>query len=182
MKAKPPSGEVVYREPRFELRRCEIPRSDDVSEYRAVVIHPGSVVILAIDERERVILIRNKRWQIGERILELPAGTRDRPEPALDCARRELEEETGYRAKTLRPFHEFYALPGLTTEVMHAFIASDLEWVGQALEPDEDIEVVLLDRVDIRRALLAGEVIDGKTIALLSLFLLRSDQVTESTE
>ena len=182
MKPRPPQGETVYREKRFQLRRCRIPRSDDEVEHRGVMIHPGSVVILALDPVERVILIRNRRWQVGARLLELPAGTMDRPEAAHACAERELQEEAGYRAGTMSPFHVFYPLPGISTEVMHAFIASDLKWVGQALEPDEDIHVELMTLGEVREALCDGRIIDGKTIAVLSLFLLRRDQIAESAE
>lgn len=175
IKCRPPEGETVYQERRFSLRKCLIPRCDDVEEYRAVIIHPGSVIILAIDADDHVVLIRNRRWQIGERLLELPAGTMDRPEAPIACAARELMEETGYSANHLSPFHTFYPLPGGSTEVMHAYIATGLHWIGQSLEPDEDIHVVRMSLPAIGKALQNGEIIDGKTIAILSLYLLRKE-------
>ena len=182
IKGELPTGETVYEERRFSLRKCLIPRSDDQEEYRAVIIHPGSVIILALDHDGDVVLIGNHRWQIGQRLLELPAGTMDKSEVPAVCAARELIEETGYRAENLVPFHTFYPLPGGSTEVMYAFVATGLHWVGQALEPDEDIHVEKMSLAAIQYALCQGEIVDGKTIAMLSLYLLRKEQIVESAD
>ena len=103
--AVPPKGETVYRERRFSLRVCDLEFGQGHTERRGVVIHPGSVVILAIDDDENIVMIRNRRWQVGQRLLELPAGTLEPGEDPLLCAGRELQEETGFRADTVEHLH-----------------------------------------------------------------------------
>jgi ADP-ribose pyrophosphatase len=171
---QPPEGQSVYQERRFSLRVCELPLSDGQSEHRGVVIHPGAVVILAIDADGSLVLIRNHRWQVGQRILELPAGTLEPEEDPRICALRELEEETGYRALEIEHLHSFYPLPGGSTEVMHAFIARDLTHVGQSLMPDEDIVVERLSESAAKAALVEGSIVDSKTMAILGLYFLKS--------
>lgn len=168
-----PAGTTIYEERRFSLRVCELKLRDGRVEHRGVVIHPGSVVIIALNPADELVLIRNRRWQIGRRLLELPAGTLESGEDPQACAGRELEEETGYRAGRLEHFHSFFALPGGSTEVMHAYVARDLTPVGQTLMPDEDIEVVCMDVEAVTQALVDGEIVDAKTMALLGLYLLR---------
>lgn len=168
----PPPGDVLYRERRFELRRCAVPLRGGGVAHRGLLVHPGAVVILPVFEDGSLLLIRNHRWQIGHPLLELPAGTRDGAEDPIACAHRELIEETGYRAETLVAGGPFYGAPGCTTEVMYPFLARGLTHVGQRLEADERIEVVRM-RVDgARRALLDGTVADGKTLAILGRYLL----------
>ena len=140
---------------------------------RDVVIHPGAVVILPILDDRRVVMIRNYRYPVEEELWELPAGTREPAESPVVTARRELEEETGYRAKNLTPMMEFYTSPGILTERMHAFVATDLTMVGQNLQGSERIEVEVLDLGDARRKLIRGEFADGKTIAVLGAYLAR---------
>ena len=134
---------------------------------RDVVVHPGAVVVLPVLSDGRVVLIRNRRVAVGETLLELPAGTLTPGEAPASCARRELAEETGYRAGALRPLLSFYPSPGVLDEVMHGFVATDLEAGTQDLDPGEEIAVELMDRAALDRALAAGAIKDGKTLALL---------------
>ncbi len=174
LEAKPPTGETVYSERRFDLRVCDLVLSTGEVERRGVIVHPGSVVILAVDQDDHIVMIRNLRWQIGQRLFELPAGTLEPGEDPALCAGRELQEETGYRADTIEHLHTFFALPGGSTEVMHAYIARGLTFVGQDLMADEDILVERLPVRDARSALLDGSIVDGKTLAILSLYLLKA--------
>ncbi len=139
---------------------------------RDVVVHPGAVVVLAILDDHRVVMIRNYRYPVEEELLELPAGTMEPDEAPIETARRELEEETGYRAGRMQPFVTFFTSPGICTERMHAFVASDLTEVGQNLQEDERIVVEVVGLEEVRRMLLAGRLRDGKTIAVLSSYLL----------
>lgn len=181
IKPNPPKGQTIYRERRFSLRVCDVSFGGGSADRRAVVIHHGSVVILPITNDGHVVMIENKRWQIGARILELPAGTIDRSEDPLVCASRELVEETGYRAGQLEHLQSICALPGLTTEVMHVYLARELTWVGQSLQDDEDIRVQLLTLDDLRKRITRGAIIDGKTLAVLSSFLLRQADIEETS-
>jgi len=143
--------------------------------HREVVVHPGAVVILPVLDRDRLVMIRNFRYSVEEELWELPAGTAEPGEPAIETARRELEEETGYRAERMTPLAEFYASPGVMTEMMRAFVAEGLTQVEQRLEPDERIKVEVVTVARAREMLTRGELRDGKTMAVLGMYLVRSN-------
>jgi ADP-ribose pyrophosphatase len=137
---------------------------------REVVVHPGAVVILPLKADGSVLLIRNRRHAIGEVLLELPAGTLEKGEDPMNCAGRELQEETGMLAGRLKALPSFFTSPGVLTERMHPFVAYDLEPSKQALEEGEEIE---LHPVPWKEAIAMcgdGRINDGKTIAVLLLY------------
>ena len=171
--ARPPAGETCWQERRFALRVCDLPLRGGAVERRGVVVHGGSVVILARTHDGRIVFIENRRWQIGRSLLELPAGTLEPGEDPAVAAARELAEETGFACARLEPLIACFALPGITTEIMHGYLAMGLSEVGQALEADEDIRVVCLTPEEARRRLLDGEIEDMKTAAMLGRYLLR---------
>jgi ADP-ribose pyrophosphatase len=106
-------------------------------------------------------------WQY---LLELPAGTIDKKEPAIDCAGRELQEETGYLAGRLKLFGSFFASPGILTEKIHAFAAYDLEKTKASLEEGEDIEVIPTGFADALEMIRTAQIEDAKTIAALLMY------------
>lgn len=138
-----------------------------------VVVHPGAVVILPILDARRIVMIRNYRHTVEQELWELPAGTAEPNEAPIETARWELEEEAGYRAGTMTPLTEFFTSPGVLTERMFAFVATELQRVGQRLEIGERIvaEIVELNRA--RTWLMSGELRDGKTIAVLGTYFAR---------
>jgi ADP-ribose pyrophosphatase len=127
------------------------------------------VVIVPVLADGSVVFIRNFRIATERRLLELPAGTLEPPEPLEACAARELVEETGYRAATLRPLGRFYTSPGLSDELMHAFAATDLREVGQDLEEDEDLTVEVVPANKVLGLLRSGELVDGKSMLAILL-------------
>lgn len=163
--------EVLVRGRKFDVERLvEFGAGGGVIE-RLGVRHPGAVVILPLLEEAgrglRVVLIRNRRPVPGTVLVELPAGTLERGEDPGVCAGRELVEETGYRAGRIDRLAGFYTTPGLTDEFMHAFVARDLTPVGQALEADEDIEVMPTDADAALGMVERGEIRDAKTMLVL---------------
>ncbi len=140
---------------------------------REVVRHPGAVVIVPILDDGRIVLIRNFRVGLGERLWECCAGTIEPPEAAEACAARELVEETGYRPATLRSLGWFYTTPGLTDERMHGFVATGLTHVGQNLEEDESIEVEAVTRERVLSMIDSGELRDAKSMLAILLALRR---------
>lgn len=166
--------QVIYsgKKCRLELHRLENEETGR-KQSREVVVHPGAVIILPLTDDGKVILIRNRRYAVDEVLLELPAGTLEGSEPPMNCAGRELLEETGYLAGKLEPLAAFYTSPGILSEKMHAFVATKLEKSIQALEEGEDIEVVPTPLGEALRMAAAGEIHDGKTIAVLLMYAAR---------
>jgi len=167
------SSRVLHRGHYLELRIDQIERADGSRSQREVVGHPGAVAMIALDSSDRVLLVRQWRVPAGRALLELPAGTLDRDavtgateDPAL-AAPRELEEETGQRAGTWRRIGSFWTAPGFATELMHLYLATDLEPAGQdQLAPDEDerLEVLRLPWRDAVAMAERGEIADAKTL------------------
>jgi len=157
---------VTYHGVRFDIRRVTAAGTGGGAQERDIVVHPGSVLIVPVLEDDYVVLIRNHRVSVGAALWELPAGTLEPPgEDPLACAERELIEETGYRAARMTPLLSFFACPGISNELMHAFVATGLTPVGQALDASEQItpEVVRWDQAI--RMVKSGEIADAKTIA-----------------
>ncbi len=161
--------EIIHRGIRFDLERLRIPTEDGEEVIREVVRHPGAVVVVALDGKGGVVLIRNERPAVGQAVWELPAGTLETGEAPSLTAGRELEEETGYRAERVEKLGEFYTTPGLTDELMRAYVATELSHVGQKLDEGEviDAEIVALERV--WTMVDSGDLMDAKSIVALAL-------------
>jgi ADP-ribose pyrophosphatase len=135
---------------------------------REIVEHPGAVAIVAVDERDKVVLVRQLREPARKELVELPAGTLGDEEP-LACARRELAEETGLSGGEWRRAAAFWTTPGFCRELMHVFFAENVQEGEQRLEADESIELVRIPVVDLVSRL--GEIEDAKSLAGLLLYL-----------
>jgi ADP-ribose pyrophosphatase len=138
---------------------------------REIVEHPGAVGVLPVLPDGRIVLIRQYRPAVGRRLLEVPAGTREAGESAEACARRELAEETGYRARQIAELVRFFVSPGWCNEELVCFVATDLEPGQQAVEEDEQIEVVPVTPDDVPALIRNGEIGDSKTIISLLSYL-----------
>lgn len=134
------------------------------------VRHPGSVGILPLVEDDRVCLIRSRRLTVGETLIEIPAGTREPHESPLETARRELAEETGYRATHLDELVDYYPSPGVLSERMWVFVASGLTAGEHAREANEEIENLVVPWPEALAMLERGEIHDGKTIVALLMY------------
>jgi len=137
---------------------------------RDYIHHPGAVVILPILDREYVCLLRNERWVVQETLWEVPAGTLEPPEPVLDAAQRELQEETGYTAARWESLGYLFASPGVLNEKLHLFFAHELTAGPQALEADETIQPVTVRLAEAVSMCLDGQIRDAKTVAALLLW------------
>lgn len=164
---------IVHRGHYLEVRVETTERADGSRHRRDVVRHPGAVAVVALDEADRLLLVRQWRQPAGRSLLEIPAGTLDRDpvtgaleDPEL-ASRRELEEETGYRADSWEKLGTFWTAPGFASELMHLYLATDLVAAGPGrLTPDAD-EVLELVRLPVADALAAaerGDVHDAKTM------------------
>jgi ADP-ribose pyrophosphatase len=155
--------EVLYKGPRFEVKRID---NWDVVE------HPGAVVILPLLDPHTLAMIKNRRRAVGEVLWELPAGTLEVSELPLICAKRELEEETGFKAKTIRPLLEFYTSPGFCNEKMYAFVAEDLSPGKPQLEAHEEISVEKIKWTDALEMIRKNQIVDAKTLLTLLYYAL----------
>jgi ADP-ribose pyrophosphatase len=163
---------VLHRGRYLTFRIDTIERPDGSRAERDICGHPGAVAVVAIDDEDRVLMVRQSRVATGEVLLELPAGTLDVDatsgdveEPA-SAARRELLEETGQEAADWRPIGRFWTAPGFATEEMHLFLAGGLRTVRDELGEDEDEQLELL-RVPWAEALAladSGEIRDAKSL------------------
>lgn len=162
------SSREVYRGPVFWVTTDQVREPGGIEARRDIVRHPGSVVILAIDSPQnarRVLLERQYRHTAGKLLWELPAGRIDPGESGLAAAKRELIEETGYRARRWRRILRFYASPGFVAETMALYLAQEL--VKGEAEPEED-ELIHWELVPLSKAVRmveAGSIQDAKTIA-----------------
>lgn len=170
------ANRLVDKQTLYEGRRIrlEVHHFDDdatgVRTRRDVVVHPGAVVIMGFLEDGRLLLIRNRRYSVDEQLIELPAGTLEKGEDPMNCAGRELLEETGYLAGRLKPLASFYASPGVLTEKMHLFAAYHLEHRGQDLDAGEEIQVLPTAFADAVEMIRTGEIHDAKTIAAILMY------------
>ena len=155
--------------------------ANNVAE-REVVIHPGAVAVLALDDAGQVLLIRQYRHPVSRLLWEIPAGLRDvTGEPPWATARRELLEEAGYRARDWRVLVDYYSSPGFSTERLRIFLARDLEFVPEAerdfVPEDEETQLVSawLPLEEAVRKVLAGELHNGvAALAVMAGYAARS--------
>lgn len=164
-------SEMAFKGGHIQVRVDRVIEPAGHETTREIVLHPGAVCVVARHGDDEVLLIRQYRHSAGSELLEIPAGGLDPGEDPLDCARRELEEETGYRAANIIPRGSFWTTPGFTTEYMWLYEASGL--TKTQIHPDED-EVIEVDIVKIADALHMiedGKIQDAKTIlGLLRVF------------
>jgi ADP-ribose pyrophosphatase len=134
------------------------------SAIREVVVHPGGVVAVPILDDGRLLLIRQFRYPLGKYILEFPAGKLDTGLSPTETISRELEEETGYRAASMEHQFSFYSTPGISTEIIHLYVARKLTRVTQKLEEGEHITVEVHTLDECLAGIRTGEIADGKTL------------------
>ena len=166
-------SEILHRGRLGNFRIDTVRFSDGRTSTREILGHPGAVAIVAIDPDGSVLLVRQWRTAAARAMVEIPAGTLDRIDPAGTiedpelAAPRELEEETGYRAANWRKLATFWTAPGFASELMHLYLATDLRPAhGDRLGPDEDerLELIRLPFAEALDAVDRGEICDAKSI------------------
>ncbi len=168
LRETPTARRTVYKGRLLTIHEDDVTLVDGTRAHREVVAHPGAVAIVAIDGDGRVVLVRQWRHAAGRALWELPAGTRDPGEEPRLTAERELAEETGLRASSLRPLATAPLTPGYSTEVMHFFLATGLVEGPTDRDADERMDVAHHTREAVAALTRAGDV-DVKTIAGLAL-------------
>jgi len=164
-KAKVLSSKIVYDGPIFGIRRDEVIEPSGVRTTREVITHPGSVVVLPVLPDGRILLIQQYRHAAHQYLWELVAGRIDAGESPREAAARELIEETGYRAKSLRVFLYMFPTPGFLEEKMYILLAKGLT-AGEA-EPEEDEKIIsrAYNRKKLEEMIRTGKLRDAKSVA-----------------
>jgi ADP-ribose pyrophosphatase len=163
------SSKTVFQGNVFWVTHDRVVEPGGVKGSRNIIRHNGSVVILAVDAAANpadpgILLIRQYRHAAGKILIELPAGRIERGEKLLPAAKRELIEETGYRAKKWSKLVSYYASPGFLTEAMNILLAEDLTLGEATPEDDEKIELHMTPLSEVLRLIHAGKIEDGKTL------------------
>ena len=164
MTEKQISSETIYQGRVIEVRKDQVLLPDGQFGMREVVVTNDAVAVIALNERQEVLLVKQYRHPAGQNLWEIPAGKIEAGETPLQSAQRELEEETGYRAKNWRSLSSFYMSPGFCTERIHLLIASDLTEYQQKLDQDEFIEVGKFVLAEALQMVEKRDIIDAKTI------------------
>lgn len=152
------SGKIL----RLRVDTVELP--DGSEGTREIVDHNGAVAIIALDDNRNLKMVRQYRKAAELTMLEIPAGTLETGEDPLDCARRELEEETGFRARQWEKILSYYSAPGFCNEVLHLYLASDLYPGKKNPDEDEFLEVADISLDQAYDMIFQGQICDGKSI------------------
>jgi ADP-ribose pyrophosphatase len=158
------SSNLLHRGRHFDFLQDEVELPNGSKTKRDVVRHPGAVAIVPILSDGRIVLVRQYRYAAGKTLLEIPAGTLEPGEDPLECAMRELREETGFEAGEMEGILSCFMAPGYSSEVIHFFAARDLKEVGAEMEPDESIENEVLVLEEILKKIRENAIEDAKTI------------------
>ena len=159
------SSEEVFNGRLHKVHSDRVSLPDGAESVREYIAHPGAVVMLAVLDNSKLLFERQFRYPLGQVFLELPAGKIDAGEHPLDTARRELREETGYKAKSWRHLGLMHPCIGYSNERIEIFLAHGLSYVGHQPDSEEFLEVIELSLADAMLAVRDGEITDGKTLA-----------------
>ncbi|MBI4398663.1 MAG: NUDIX hydrolase, partial [Candidatus Omnitrophica bacterium] len=166
----------LHKGQRFQFCMDTIRISGNNKDYfREVIFHPRVAVMIPMKSNGNVLLIRQFRYGAAKYLWEFPAGTCDGKESALACAKRELIEETHYRALTFKKLLSFYPTPGMSTERMHLFLATRLVPERGVPDDDEFIEVREFTPRQAMDMLYRGKIVDAKT--LIALLYMRNEEL-----
>ncbi len=158
------NSEYVYRGKVIDVCRDDVEISTGRKSTREVVEHSGGVVIAAQKSSDTILMVKQFRYPIKETVLELPAGKLEKGEEPFPAAQRELEEETGYRAKCWKDLGYINTTPGFCNEKLYLYYATELEFVGEHPDEGEIIQCFEYKLDEIYEKIKNGEINDAKTI------------------
>jgi ADP-ribose pyrophosphatase len=165
------ASQQIYQGHAINIRVDTVEKAGGRKTTRDVVEHSDCIAVVALDEQNNVLLVRQFRHAAGKFLLEIPAGGIDPGEEPLDSVRRELQEEIGYFPLKIDKLGGFYSIPGYGTEYLHCFLTTELVPSRLIAEDTEDIELVRVSPDKIPQLITSGEICDAKSIAALLIFL-----------
>jgi ADP-ribose pyrophosphatase len=158
-------SEIRYKGKVFDHQVDEIEYDNGNLGIREVAIHPGGAVVIPIKDDGKIILVKQFRYPLQITLIELPAGKLDKDEDPLNCATRELEEETGYKAKEIKKLGQIYTAPGYCTEILHIYSAKGLiPGNFNREEGEQGMEILEYSIDEIQKMIISGKITDAKTI------------------
>ncbi len=158
-------SEIRYKGKVFDHQVDEIQYESGNIGIREIAVHPGGAVVIPVKDDGKIILVRQFRYPLQKTLIELPAGKLEKGEDPLICAARELEEETGYKAKEIKKLGSIYTAPGYCTEILHIYSAKGLTAGNHHREEGEQgMEIIELSLEEIEKMIISGKIDDGKTI------------------
>ena len=157
---------LFYKGRKFDYEVVKLRLPNGIEGHWECVRHPGGALAVPVTADGKFVLVKQYRFTVKGRLLEFPAGTVESHEDPAETIKREIEEETGYRAGKWQSLGKFILAPGYSDEYIYAYLAQDLEKLENPpqQDDDEDIEVVLMSEEELEAAILAGEPIDAKSI------------------
>ena len=165
------SRREIYRGRAVNLYMDWVEKPSGRKTTREIAEHSDCVAVVVLDDQDNVLLVRQFRHAVGKFLLEIPAGGIDPGEEAIDCVRRELQEEIGCLPRRIDKLGGFYAIPGYGTEYLHCYLAADLVPSRLIAEDTEGIEIIPVPPDQIPQLIASGEICDAKSIAALLMFL-----------
>lgn len=161
----------IYEGKIITVETHQIKLADGQEGFREIVHHPGGVCILARDEDEKILMVRQYRKPMEEAYLELPAGKLEKDLTPMENAFKELEEETGYKTKGFRELGAYATSPGYSDEMIYLFVAEELMPGVKGGDDDEFIDIIRLTDAEFRQGITDGTIKDLKTVACYTLSL-----------
>lgn len=159
---------VVYSGKVITVLKDNVEVSDGHKSFREVVVHSGGVVVAAMKDENTILLVKQYRYPLKKVNIELPAGKLEIGENPDEACKRELEEETGYRAKYWKSLGYINTTPGICTEKLYLYLAKDIEFVGEHPDEGEIIKCCEYKLSEVFNMIQTGEINDAKTICTLS--------------
>ena len=157
------SSDLIYTGKTIQLRVDTVEVPNKGYQKREIIEHNGAVAIVAITEDNKIVLVKQYRKAIEQFLYELPAGKVEIGETPLDCAIRELKEETGYSVDSLKLIHKYYTTPGFSNQLVFIYLAKGLTPGESKLDEDEFLEVHEIDKDEVYNMIARNEIEDAKT-------------------
>ena len=171
-KEKTVKEQTIYDGKILKLNRDEVLLENGEHAIREVIHHSGGAGVLAVDDEENIFLVKQFRYPYHEEMLEIPAGKLNEGEDPLECAKRELEEETGMCADKWESLGVYRPTPGYTDEKLYIFLATKLKNGTQRLDEDEFLDIEKYDLFRAVKMIERGEITDAKTVIAIYKYLI----------
>jgi len=167
------SSEMIYKGAILNLRKDKVTVKGEATSYREIVEHNGGVGIAALTSEGKMLMIKQFRKPAEKVVLEIPAGKKEMGEEPMITAIRELKEETGYSADQVTFLSAFYSSIGYSTEIIYLYLATGLKAGETNFDEHEAIDLFEYDVAELKKMVIEGEIIDGKTINAILLVAAR---------